>query len=85
MEGIIEMEIGKIYFLDYGGTTIIGRFLKNETTNYVFFDYLHYWSGYEGFKKNKPYCVHSGIVDIRPASDAEKMSLVRFEIEHNCI
>tara|TARA_R110000737_G_scaffold245838_1_gene256366 strand:- start:2530 stop:2784 length:255 start_codon:yes stop_codon:yes gene_type:complete len=81
----IEMEVGKIYFLDYEGVEIVGRFLKNETTQYIFFDFLHYWSGYEAFRQNKPYCIYSGIKNIRPASDAEKMNLVRFEIEHNCI
>jgi len=26
-----EMELGKIYFIDYGSTQIVGRFLSNET------------------------------------------------------
>lgn len=81
----IKMEAGKIYFLDYGGIKIVGRYLKDETTQYIFYDLLHYWNGYESFRQNKPYCVHTGIENIRPASDAEKMNLVRFEIEHNCI
>ena len=79
------MEVGKIYFIDYGGTTVVGRFLKSEITSYHFFDYLHYWNGFEQFHKNKPYCVHTGIKEIRRASDAEKMNLVRFELEHDCI
>lgn len=80
-----QMEAGKIYFLDYDGTQIVGRFLSDETTQYIFFDLLHYWNGFESFRMNKPYCVHTGVKNIRPASDAEKMNLVRFEIEHNCI
>lgn len=80
-----ELENGKIYFIDYGGTSIIGRFKFDGTTNYTFYDYLHYWNGYETFYKNSPYCVRSGIKEIRAASDSEKMNLVRFEIEHNCI
>lgn len=80
-----EMELGKIYFVDYGGTQIVGRFLENLHTEYLFFDLLHYWNGFESFKKNKPYCVHSGIQEIREASDSEKMNLIRFEIEHKCI
>lgn len=82
----IEMKVGKIYFLDYGGNTqIVGRFLEDTTTQYIFFDLLHYWNGFETFKKNKPYCVHSGIENMREASKSEKMNLVRFELEHNCI
>ena len=80
------MEVGKIYFLDYGGNNqIVGRFLEDTTTQYIFFDLLHYWNGFETFKQNKPYCVHIGIENMREASKSEKMNLVRFELEHNCI
>ena len=82
----VEMQQGKIYYLDYGGNTqIIGRFKNDETTRYVFFDLLHYWNGFESFRQNEPYCIHNGIENIRCASDSEKMNLVRFEIEYNCI
>jgi hypothetical protein len=82
----IEMELGKIYSLDYGGNTqIVGRFLEDTTTQYIFFDLLHCWNGFKTFRGKNPYCVHSGIENIREASKSEKMNLVRFELEHNCI
>ncbi len=76
---------GKIYYINYGGTEIVGRFLEQSTCNYVFSDYIHYWNGYETFKKNKPYCILSGIIEVRKATASEKHNLVRFEIEHDCI
>ena len=82
----IKMEIGKIYFLDYGGNTqIVGRFLKEDTTQYIFFDLLHYWNGFESFRYNNPYCVRGWLENMREASKSEKMNLIRFEIENNCI
>lgn len=80
-----KMEVGKMYFIDYGGTQIIGRFLKDETTQYIFSDLLHYWNTSENFQKNNPYCVHTGIMTIREASKAEKLMLFSFEIEHNLV
>ena len=80
----IQLKIGKIYMFDYGGTQVIGKFLKENCTQYDLFDCLHYWSGFENFRKNT-YCVKHGIENIREASDSEKMNLIRFEIEHNCI
>lgn len=82
----IKMELGKIYALDYGGNTqIVGRFFKDTSTQFVFFDLLHYWNGFETFKMNRPHCVHSGMESLREASKAEKMALFRFELENNCV
>lgn len=60
----------------------MGRFLEQYTCNYVFSDYLHYWNGYETFKKNKSFCVLSGVIEVRKATASEKHNLVRFEIKH---
>lgn len=80
------MEEGKIYHVSYGGNTqIIGRFKKEECTDYIFYDLIHYWNGYETFRKSEQRCVKSGIDDVRPASKSEKHSLIRFEIENDCI
>ncbi len=81
----MELEQGKIYFIDFDGVQIVGRFFLESTTNYTFYDYLHYWNGYESFKSNKPYCVKHGIKEIRRATMPEKQNLLRFELEHDCI
>ena len=81
----IKMEQGKIYFISFGGTEVIGRYDKSDTCNHLFFAYLHYWAGFESFRQNKPYCVKHGIEQIRRATQAEKMALLRFEIEHETI
>lgn len=83
---LLQMEQGKIYYLDYGSNTqIIGRFKDSDFMNHNFYDLLHYWNGYESFRKGAQYCVKSGLENIRPASQSEKMNLIRFEIEHDCI
>ena len=42
----IELEQGKIYYLDYGSNTqIVGRYKDTDTTQYNFYDLLHYWNG----------------------------------------
>ena len=78
-------EQGKIYHLDYGGVEILGRLKEVEFMDYIFYDLLHYWNGYESFRYNNERCVKSGIKEIRRATQAEKMALIRFELEHNCI
>lgn len=78
----LTMQPGKIYFLSYGGNTqIVGRFSHEDTTKYYFHALLHYWNGYETFRGNNDYCVHSGITEIRAASKAEKHALLQKEIE----
>lgn len=81
----MELIQGKIYFIDYGGVQIVGRFFLEGITNITFYNNLHYWNGYENFRMNKPYCVKSGIKEIREATKPEKYNLIRFEIENNCI
>ena len=86
MNDDIILESGKIYYLDYGSNTqIIGRYERSNVINHYFYDLLHYWNGYETFKHNNEYCVKSGIENIRRATKAEKHSLIRFEIEFECI
>jgi hypothetical protein len=79
------MEVGKIYFVDFGGTQILGRYKGDDVCNYFFYDYLHYWAGHESYRSNKPYTVKHGIELIREASAAEKHTLLKFSIEHNTI
>lgn len=83
---IIEMQQGKIYFISYGGTTLVGRYINSDACNHFFNEYLHNWAGYEDFRKGPNlYAVKSNIEEIREASDAEKQSLLRKAIEHNTI
>lgn len=86
MSDKLKLEQGKIYFIAYSSNTqIIGRYKEDGPTDHIFYDLIHYWNGYESFRKSVQHCVRSGITEIRPASQAEKMSLIRFEIEHDCI
>lgn len=78
------MEPGKIYFISFGGTEIIGRFKDAEVGKYNFYAYLHYWAGFESFR-TITYCVTHGITEIRRATQAEKHALLKFEIEHETI
>jgi len=81
----LQMEVGKIYFISYGGNTqLVIRYKGLDVTQYFYFDCLHYWNGYETFQK-EGYCVHSGVEEIRPATKPEKFNLIRFEIEHETI
>ncbi len=80
-----ELIQGKIYYVDYGNNTqIVFRYKSMEGYNIDFFDCLHYWNGYERFCKNT-YCVTSGIEQLRRATKAEIHTLVRHEIENDCI
>ena len=82
----IELQEGKIYHIAYGEQVqLVARYKKEDACNYYLFDYLHYWQGYEKFYHNAAYCCQAGITEIREATQAEKMALVRFEIEKNCI
>lgn len=80
------MEPGKIYFLSYGGTEIVGRYKGSDVCNHYFVDLLHYWAGYESYRHGgNDFCVKSGLKQIRTATQAEKWSLLRFSVEHNMI
>lgn len=82
----IKMQPGKIYYLSYGGTEIVGRYKGEDTCNYLFYDYLHQWAGFEQFHHGQGlYCVRTGIEEIREATQTEKQSLLRFSIAHNSI
>lgn len=81
-----DMKIGKVYMLDYGGTQVLGRFKGDDTTQYLFYEYLHYWAGFEAIHHgDNLWCEKSGIESIREASPAEKHALLKFAIEHNTI
>ena len=81
-----ELEQGKIYYLDYGSNTqIVGRYKDSDACKHNFYDLLHYWNGYETFKQNNEFCVKSSIENLRKATKAEKHSLIRYELEYDCI
>jgi len=81
-----DLEQGKIYYLDYGNNTqIIGRYKNSDVCKHFFYDFLHYWNGYETFRKGNQYCVKSGIENLRRASKSEIHNLVKFEIENDCL
>lgn len=84
MPNKIEMQPGKIYFIRYGQTEIVGRYKDKDTCNYNFYDLLHYWNGFESFRKDT-FCVKHGIDEMREATLAEKHTLLRFSLEHNTI
>ena len=83
----IQMEQGKIYFISFGSTQLVVRYKGDDACNYIFYDYLHYWNGFETFHKREEvnYCVKNGIEEIRVATLPEKHALIKFELEHNCI
>jgi hypothetical protein len=87
---------GLIYFISFGPSTqIVVRYSHSDACYHYFFEVLHYWNGYETFrpshKRNdldQPIdenCVRGGIEEIRPASLAEKRTLLNKAIEHNTI
>lgn len=78
------MEQGKIYYISFGSTEIIGRYKGSDTCNHLFNAYLHYWAGHENFHKDS-YTVKHGIETIRRATAAEKHLLLRFEIAESTI
>jgi hypothetical protein len=82
---IVNMEPGKIYFISYGGTTLIARYKGDDTCDHLLYDYLHNWAGFETFYYHNCMVVKSGIEEIRRASDAEKQSLLRHSIANNSI
>lgn len=80
------MVAGKIYYLNYGGTEIVGRFISEDATNYYFNEYLHQWAGRESFRHgNNNYCIKAGLQEIREATQTEKQALLRKAIEYNTI
>jgi len=77
---------GKIYFISYNeNTQVVGRFKEINGCHYIFYDLLHYWNGFESFIKSLDYCVITGITEMRQATKPEKHTLIRFEIEYDCI
>lgn len=80
-----KLEQGRIYFIAYGeNTQVLGRFKEHQTTNLIFFDHLHYWNGSESFY-NGGYSVKSGITELRRATKPEIHTIVRHEIDNNCL
>lgn len=79
------LEHNKIYYLDYGrNTQIIGRYKSADNGQYLFYDLLHYWNGYERFTKND-YCVKNGLENIRRASKSEIHNLLKHEIDNDLL
>lgn len=81
----IEMQVGKIYYISFGGTEIVGRYKGEDTCHFLFYDYLHQWAGYETFHSNGAYTVRTGITEIREATKTEKQALLRHSIANNTI
>lgn len=84
----VTMEEGKIYSIKFGESTqLIVRFKSEDVCKYNFFDHLNYWNGFERFFSigGGNYCVKYGITEIRRATQAEIQSLLKFEIENDCI
>ena len=80
MSELIEMQIGKIYFIRFSGVELVCRYKSSECTAHHFFSHLHYWNGYEDYH-NGGYCTKTGIEEIREATQSEKFNLFRFEVE----
>lgn len=88
MKEKFKMEFNKIYFIQYSrNVQLVIRFREEQICNYIFFDHLHYWNGFETFhgSEQSNHCVKSGIEEIREATLPEKHLLLRHEIEHNLI
>lgn len=80
-----KLEQGKIYFIAYGeNTQVLARFKEIELRNLVFFDHLHYWNGFESFRKGG-HSVMSGITELRRATKPEIHAIVRHEIDNGCL
>jgi len=82
-----QMEVGKIYFIRFGGSEIVGRYKGDDDfCHHLFYDYLHQWAGFETYRHGPgAYTVRSGIDEIREATQTEKQALLRHSIEHNTI
>lgn len=82
MSKLIKMEIGNMYYIRYiGGTELIVRYLNSNATQHNFFTHIHYWNGYEKYRRNG-WSLKSGIEEIRRATQPEKHNLFRNEIEN---
>lgn len=88
-----DFVIGKIYSIAYGpNKRIIGRyhfiqFQDSDSCGIHFFDYLHYYDNFEVFRLNCVYQINYNytLEEIRPATTDEKLLLIKFEIENDCI
>lgn len=76
----MTMENGKMYAILFSGVLLIVRYREQTTTDYLFFTHLQYWCGHENYFSGG-YCVKNGIEEIRQATDAERHTLFRHEVE----
>jgi hypothetical protein len=82
----IKMQPGKIYYVNYGGMEIVGRYKDTDVCNHLWYDYLKNWSGFESYYyNNNLYTVKHGITEIREATMTEKQALLRKSLEYNTI
>lgn len=80
-----ELQTGKIYFVAFGeNTQLVFRHRDSATTCEHYIAALHYWNGFETFKKDG-YFFHSGITELRSATKPEKHNLLKHEIENGTI
>lgn len=80
MENNQEMEMGKIYFISFGANTqLVVRYKCSDTTNHHFFDSIHYWNGFETYRKSicqqANYCLKSGIEGQHFPKNTQSLSL----------
>ena len=80
MNTLTEMQQGKMYYIAFSGVELVVRYKESTVTEHMFFSHLHYWNGRETYHSNG-FCIHSGIEQIRQATQAEKHNLFRHEIE----
>jgi hypothetical protein len=81
-----RMVPGRIYYGECSpNIKIVGRFLRETITQYIFSDYIQYRDTEEHFSERDIFFVRGDIETLREANYSEKMSLVKYEINHNCI
>lgn len=77
----------KIYSVTWCSTQIVGRYKEvkcNATCQHTFYDCLHYWNSHECFYSDQTVYL-SNADEIREASKAEKLMLVKYEIDNSLI
>ena len=82
----ITMQPGHIYSITFcASVQLIVRYKSSNEIEHTFFPCIHYWNGHRSDEGNNPYCVKSGIEDIRPATLCEKHTLFQYETEQNIL
>ncbi len=82
-----EMKPGLVYYISYGNTSVVGRYITSDVCNHYFNATLHNWNGHETFVGGTKgtYCVKAFIMEVRRATHPEIQSLIRQEIANGTI